>query len=95
MGQETTGDLLQPWCLLVRVRCIQHNMRSHHYHHADACNLEAATQVDAKVVSGCRVFIGMVRGLYEHNENSLTPFLRKIKGTNLYAVLPLSSSDLA
>ena len=63
-------------------------MRSHHHHYADACDLEVATQVDAKGVSGRRVFVGMVRGLHKHNENSLTPRLRKIKRTNLYAPTP-------
>lgn len=60
-------------------------MRSHHNHHADACDLEAATQVDAEGVSSRRVLVGMVRGLHKHNENSLAPRLRKIERTNLYA----------
>lgn len=70
-------------------------MRSHHNSHADACDLEVAAQVDAKGVSGGRVSVGMVRGLHEHNENSLTPGLCEIEGANLYATNLPSSFNLA
>lgn len=44
--------------------------------------------MDAKSVPGGRVPFGMVRGLHEHHENSLTPSICKIKRTNLYATRP-------
>lgn len=69
-------------------------MRSHHNHHAYACNLETAAQIDTKGVSGGRVSVGMVRGLHKHNENSLTSRLRKIKRANVYAISLQSSFKL-
>ena len=73
LGPATTRDLLRPWRILVCIRCIQYDMRPHHHYHADACDLEVATQIDAKMVSGGGIPSGMVRGFHEHNEDSLTP----------------------
>lgn len=50
--------------------------------------------MDPKGVSSWCVSSGMVRRLHQHNENSLTPCICKIKRTNLYALIPPSRSKL-
>ena len=85
LGQANPWQLLRPRCLLVRLRRLQHHLRSHHHHHADAGDLEAATQMDAKAVSGGRLPFGMVRRRHQHHANRLTARFGQIKRTNMSA----------